>query len=656
MPATEGSFPLVTIGFGFIRNLSWNLPFGAFNTARKVDAMDAMEQKASRQMGKGSDLEYRVFPKSWGAEYTAAGEVRFRLWAPSLDKLTLRLDGDEVAMSPAADGWFELLATNVAPGTPYAYVLPDGLAVPDPAGRALESDVHGSSLIVDPTAYRWRNTEWKGRPWSEAVIYELHIGTFTEEGTFAAAAEKLEELAATGITVVEMMPVAAFGGTRGWGYDGVLFYTPHPAYGTPDDMKAFIDRAHELGLMVMLDVVYNHFGIDGNYLTVYAPEVMHTEGTPWGPTIDFARKPCRDFVIENALYWLEEFNLDGLRLDAADQIKDETSEVHILEELALVAREALMGRHVHLVLEDGRSITRFHERNEDNAVRLYDGVWNDGFHHLVHAWATGEHGGHYKPFANDFWRRIGRSLATGFALQGETIEGEGDKIFGEPSGHLPPVTFVNFVQNHDQVGNRARGDRLWIQVDDDLRNRLMAMLLLSPQIPLVFMGDEFASHSRFYFFSDYPNELQQNTPEDRLKQARDFGSGDDVTLDEVADPNDPETFRISKMDWEEAQSPRSRKARDFFAELLGKRREHLMPLLTDIGGGIGHVLQAEQGILAIDWQLGEVRWQFRANFTDAPVMVPPVRGTTVHVSSAAAESDMRDLGELAAQSLIFVQS
>jgi malto-oligosyltrehalose trehalohydrolase len=617
--------------------------------------MDAMEQKASRQISKGVELEYRVFPKSWGAEYTAAGEVRFRLWAPSLEKLTLRLDGDDVAMSPAADGWFELLATNVAPGTPYAFVLPDGLAVPDPAGRALKADVHGPSLVVDPTAYRWRNTKWKGRPWYEAVIYELHIGTFTEEGTFAAAAEKLEELAAIGITVVEMMPVAAFGGTRGWGYDGVLFYTPHPAYGTPDDMKAFIDRAHELGLMVMLDVVYNHFGIDGNHLAVYAPELLHEEGTPWGPTIDFARKPGRDFVIENALYWLEEFNLDGLRVDAADQIKDETSEVHILEELVHMVRETLVGRHVHLVLEDGRSITRLHERGEGNAVRLYDAVWNDGYHHLVHAWATGEHRGHYKPFANDFWRRIGRSLATGFALQGETIEGQGEKIFGEPSGHLPPVTFVNFLQNHDQVGNRACGDRLWTQIDDELRNRLMAMLLLSPQIPLVFMGDEFASHSRFYFFSDYPEGLQQNTPEDRLKQALQFGSSDELTVDDVAIPNNPETFKISKMDWEEAQSARAQKAREEFSGLLEKRRENLVPLLANIGGGVGHVLQAENGILAVDWQLGDVRWQFRANFTNSPAMVPPVRGRTVHVSPDTAESDKRDLGELAAQSLIFVQ-
>lgn len=614
--------------------------------------MDASE----RSVIEGEPAEYRVFPKSWGSEYTAAGEVRFRLWAPSLEALTLRLADEDVAMSKTPDGWFELLATNVAPGTPYAYVLPDGLVVPDPAGRALKGDVHGPSVVVDPTAYRWRSSTWKGRPWHEAVIYELHVGTFTSEGTFAAAADKLEELAALGISAVELMPVGAFAGKHGWGYDGVLFYTPHPAYGTPDDMKAFIDRAHELGLMVFLDVIYNHFGIDGNYLSVYAPEVMHKEGTPWGPTIDFEQRPCRDFVIENALYWLDEFNLDGLRLDAADQLKDETSETHILEELALAVRETLPGRHVHLVLEDARGITRFHEREEDNSVRLYDGVWNDGYHHLVHAWATGEHGGHYKPFVENFWPRIGKTLATGFALQGEKIAGEGDRIFGEPSGHLPPVTFVNFLQNHDQVGNRARGERLWSQIDRDMRDRLMAMLLLAPQIPLVFMGDEFASRSLFFFFSDYPDGLNQNNPEDRLNQARSFGAGDDVTVDELRDPNDPRTLSLSKLDWDEAHTLDASDARASFKALIDKRRTHLMPLLDGVGGGTGHVLKAEDGILAIDWQLGDKRWQFRANFTNTRTTVPPVKGQLIHALPASAEADMLDLAELAPQGLVFVCS
>jgi maltooligosyltrehalose trehalohydrolase len=598
-----------------------------------------------------ADLEYRVFAKTWGAEYTAAGEVRFRVWAPAAETLNLRLKDEEVPMSPTGDGWYELLATSVAPGTPYAFVLPDGDMVPDPAGRALESDVHSRSLVVDPTAYRWKNSRWTGRPWSEAVIYELHVGTFTDEGTFAAAATKLPQLAELGITMIELMPVAAFGGSRGWGYDGVLLYTPHPAYGSPDDMKAFIDTAHGLGLMVMLDVVYNHLGLDGNHLATYAPDLFTREHTPWGPRLDVARKPARDLVIENALYWLEEFAVDGLRLDAVDQINDEASDVHVLEELASRVRDTIPERHIHLVVEDGRCITGLHERNEDNSVRLYDGVWNDGYHHLVHAWATGEHSGHFRVFANDFWTRIGKSLATGFALQGEKVEGKGDAPVGEPSGHLPPVTFVNYLQNHDQVGNRGRGERFWSLVEDDLGERLLALLLLAPQIPLLFMGDEFRSRGRFFFFADYPPDLDQNGPEDRLRQAGDFGS-QNLTLDEIRHPNLRETFLVSKLDWQEAEAEPGRAALGRVRELLQKRQHHLMPLLANVGGGVGYLLLADDGRLAVDWQLGERRWQMRCNFSDAPATLPPVHGETIHVMPKTAEADIRDLSRFQPHSLI----
>ncbi|MBC2771708.1 malto-oligosyltrehalose trehalohydrolase [Rhizobium sp. AQ_MP] len=597
------------------------------------------------------DQEYRVFPKSWGAEYTAAGEVRFRIWASGVQMLGLRLMDEEVPMSPAGDGWWELLATNIAPGTVYSFVLPDGTRVPDPAARALAGDVHGPSLIVDPTAYRWKNSSWKGRPWSQAAVYEIHIGTFTEEGTFAAAAEKLPVLAELGVTVVQVMPVAAFGGRRGWGYDGVLLYTPHPAYGSPDDMKAFIDQAHGLGLMVMLDVVYNHLGLDGNYLKSYAPDLFSTEGTPWGPRPDVSKLPMRDFVIENALYWLEEFALDGLRFDAVDRIDDDSSAINIMEEMARTIRERSPERHIHLVVEDGRCITRLHERRDDNSVALYDGVWNDGYHHLVHAWATGEHGGHYKVFAEDFWPRIARTLASGFALQGERIEEKGNQPIGEPSGHLPPTTFVNFLQNHDQIGNRGRGDRLWSLIEPDLAERLMAMLLLAPQIPMIFMGDEFRSKGRFYFFSDYPPELKQGSPEDRLREARAFGS-DDLKLEDIRDPNDCETFTASKLDWGEAQTERGMAARSFCQRLLEKRRQHLFPLLDNVGGGVGHVLMAQDGKLAVDWQLGEHRWQLRVNFSEREVMLPPVHGATIEVMPSEAEADIRDLSRFLPGSLI----
>jgi len=598
-----------------------------------------------------ADVKYRVFRKTWGADYTAAGELRFRIWAPGTATLDLRLADETLAMSPAPDGWFELVADNVAPGTPYAYLMPDGRSFPDPAGRALETDVHGRSLVVDPTAYRWKNRNWSGRPWSEAVIYEIHVGTFTEEGTFAAAVEKLPALAELGITVIELMPVAAFGGDRGWGYDGVLLYTPHPAYGSPDDMKAFVDAAHDLGMMAILDVVYNHFGLDGNYLSDVAPDFFAAEWTPWGPRLDVTRPATRDFVLENALYWIEEFALDGLRLDAADRIEDEESETHILEELARRVREAAGERHIHLLVEDGRCITRLHERKEDNSVKFYDGVWNDGYHHLIHAWATGEHGGHFRPFARDTWPRIGKTLATGFAFQGEAVEGKGDALVGEPSGHLPPVTFINFLQNHDQAGNRGRGERLWSLIDEDIAERLMAMLLLAPQIPLLFMGDEFRSKGRFFFFSDYPADLDQNSREGRLAQAVAFGSTD-LTLADIRPPNAPETFKVSKLNWQEAETDRARAARAHFQSLNEKRRRHLIPLLANVGGGVGHLLLAEEGRLAVDWQLGERRWQLRVNLTDVRAVLPPVHGQTIHVEPAEAEADIRDLADFAPHSII----
>jgi maltooligosyltrehalose trehalohydrolase len=316
--------------------------------------------------------------------------------------------------------------------------MPDGLAVPDPAARAQAGDVHGPSLLVDPRAYRWR-TDWPGRPWAEAVIMEIHIGTFTPEGTFRAAAERLPHLAETGITAVEIMPVAQFGGNRGWGYDGVLPYAPHRAYGTPEDLKALIDTAHGLGLMVLLDVVYNHFGPDGNYLHVYAPQFFtDRRNTPWGAAIAYEEPPVRRFFIENALYWLEEFHLDGLRLDAIDNVIDPDSETEILEEIAAEVRAAHPGARIHLTTEDDRNITRLHERSDDGRPRLYTAEWNDDFHNAAHAVATHEAEGYYVDFAQDHWEKLARSMAEGFAYQGEASAHQDGAPRGTPSAHLPP--------------------------------------------------------------------------------------------------------------------------------------------------------------------------------------------------------------------------
>ena len=272
---------------------------------------------------------------AWGAQSVAPREVRFRVWAPGQQALAVRVGDRDLPMTRDGEGWFEKVVRDVAPGAQYSFVTSDGLAVPDPASRAQAGDVHGASLIVDPGQYQWQDTGWKGRPWHEAVLYELHVGTFTPEGTFRAAAERLPHLAALGITAIEIMPVAQFGGCRGWGYDGVLLYAPHPAYGAPEDMKALIDAAHHHGIMVLLDVVYNHFGPDGNYLPTLAPQFFHPERhTPWGAAIAYEREPVRRYFIENALYWLDEFHLDGLRFDAIDQIHDPDSPSHILIEIA----------------------------------------------------------------------------------------------------------------------------------------------------------------------------------------------------------------------------------------------------------------------------------------------------------------------------------
>jgi len=275
-------------------------------------------------------MESKSFSKSWGAERVASDEVRFRLWATGQQRVTLRLSGKDIEMTPQADGWFETQVAGVAANAEYDYVLADGTTVPDPAARAQKAEVNGPSLVIDPDAYQWQNTSWKGRPWQESVVYELHIGTFTPEGTFRAAIEKLPTLAETGITMIEVLPVSQFGGNRGWGYDGVLLYAPHAAYGTPDDFKAFIDAAHGHGLSVVLDIVLNHFGPEGNYLPLLSPDFFHKERqTPWGAGIAYDVDAVRRYIVEAPLYWLQEFNLDGLRFDAIDQI-DDPSDKHVL--------------------------------------------------------------------------------------------------------------------------------------------------------------------------------------------------------------------------------------------------------------------------------------------------------------------------------------
>jgi len=569
--------------------------------------------------------ESRVYPKSWGAEYVAAGEVRFRLWAPGQETVTLRLDGKDADMTRSDDGWFELLATGVSPGAEYNYVLANGMVVPDPASRAQKADVNGPSLVIDPTSYDWQHPDWQGRPWEETVVYELHIGTFTPEGTFRSAIEKLPYLADLGITMIEVLPLAQFGGKRGWGYDGVLLYAPHSAYGAPGDFKAFVDAAHGLGLSVVLDIVLNHFGPEGNYLPLLAPDFFHKERmTPWGAGIAYDVDPVRRYISECALYWLEEFQLDGLRFDAIDQIED-SSEQHVLEEIARRIRTEITDRPIHLTTEDARNITFLHPRNKDGSAPLFTAEWNDDLHNAVHVFATGETHAYYKDFAKDPEKLVARVLAEGFAYQGEVSPQTGEKR-GVKSTGQPPGAFVDFIQNHDQVGNRAQGERLISLAGADRTKALLATLLLSPHIPLMFMGEEYGETNPFLFFTDFHGDLAKAVREGR---AREFQGHAGHEGESVPDPNAKKTFEVSTLDWQKPDSKDGKDWLKFTKELLALRQKHIVPLLATAGGESGKVVNTDKGFLAVSWTFPKGQLSLALNIGEKPQPLPDAPGETI---------------------------
>nr|WP_232372331.1 malto-oligosyltrehalose trehalohydrolase [Acuticoccus mangrovi] len=531
------------------------------------------------------------------------GSARFRLWAPDEMQVSLRAPGGDLAMNRDDDGWFEIVTNRVAVGGGYAFVLGDGMMVPDPAARGQIDSVHGPSKLVDPDAYEWQ-THWVGRPWEETVIYEMHVGTFTEEGTFEAAIEKLPHLKALGVTAVEVLPLAHFGGNRGWGYDGVLLYAPHAAYGTPEDFKAFVDAAHAEGLMVFLDVVYNHFGPDGNYLGRYASPFFHPDRhTPWGAAIALDRPEVRAYFIDNPLYWLTEFRLDGLRFDAIDHIQD-LSDEPILEEMARRIR-ASFDRPIHLHTEDERNIVRLHPY-EGGRPRLFTAEWNDDYHNVVHPIATGDSEGYYMDFVTDPWRKLGRALSEGFIFQGEPSKIHGNTPRGEISTGQPLTAFVIFNQNHDQVGNRAFGERLIDLAEHDMVVALTAVLLLTPQIPLLWMGEEWGETRPFCFFCDFDGELAAAVRKGRRNEFSKFDAFiDPDTREDIPDPNLLSTFEASRVDWEKVETERGKTWLDLYATLLAARAEWIVPRLEGIPPGAGEVLRAEDGIVDVIWRLGD---------------------------------------------------
>jgi maltooligosyltrehalose trehalohydrolase len=533
----------------------------------------------------------------FGAQLMPDGNTRFRLWAPSQPKVALKLaDRDHsLPMERAEDGWLQVTVGAPA-GTQYSYSLPDGLLIPDPASRQQSADVHGPSVVTDPGTYEWRNSSWRGRPWHEAVLYELHVGAFN--GDFNGVRRKLDHLEQLGVTAIELMPVADFAGKRNWGYDGVLPFAPDRVYGPPDSLKQLIDEAHARRLMVFLDVVYNHFGPEGNYLAAYAqPFFTDRHATPWGAAIDFSHRTVRDFFIHNALYWLNEFRFDGLRFDAVHAIVDDGRE-HILDELAgRVRSECGNDRHVHLMLENDANQSRF--------LTPYDAQWNDDFHHAAHVVLTRESEGYYADYQRDPLQDLGRALAEGFVYQGETSIHRGGAPRGEPTAALDLTVFVNFLQNHDQVGNRAFGERLAQLVLPDLLKAAASILLLGPSIPMIFMGEEWASVRPFQFFCDFTGDLAQAVREGRRREFAKFPAfAEPGVRDRIPDPNDPATFEQSRLNWQEVELEALAAHLALCRALLAIRREAIVPRLRGTAVRNARFSTAD-GLLQVSWELGD---------------------------------------------------
>jgi len=575
----------------------------------------------------------------FGPVRLADGRVRFRLWAPDAAAQDHAVRLEVAGMAPvrmvhAANGWFEAV-TACCDGARYWFRLDDGTIVPDPASRLQADDVHGASVLCQPAEpFAWRHTEWRGRPWHEAVIHELHVGL---AGGYAGAATQLPRLAALGFTAIELMPLAEFPGARNWGYDGVLPFAPECSYGAPDDLRALVDTAHGLGLMVLLDVVYNHFGPEGNYLHRYASAFFRVDRqTPWGPAIDFRRPEVRRFFGESARYWLESFRFDGLRLDAVHAIEDEGW----LPQLAHDLRACLPDRHLHLVLEN--------DRNDAALLSAgYDAQWNDDAHHALHVLLTGEHDSYYKEFHGDLAdaaatcpgtppiRHLARVLSEGFAWQGEVSPHRSGDRRGQPSTQLPPTAFVMFLQNHDQTGNRAFGERLASLADPDALRAAVALQLLCPQIPLVFMGEEHGAHTPFLYFTDHPPALADAVRDGRRREfAAAEAFRDEACAAQIADPNAPETFEASRPVCDDTDGY-CRAWNHYYGELLSIRRHEVVPRLRDSRAEDVTVL-ADKALVA-RWRLGDgSRLSIWLNLGETPVLVDCQGGRMLHASQQGA--------------------
>jgi maltooligosyltrehalose trehalohydrolase len=579
----------------------------------------------------------------FGAEVMDDGRVRFRLWAPACERVDLCIgEGDEqvvFAMAKQEQGWFEFITYQATAGSRYRFRINGERLVPDPASRFQPDDVHGASQVINPNTWKWRDDEWQGRPWEEVVLYELHVGTFSESGTYRGVKEKLDYLVELGVTAIELMPLSDFPGKRNWGYDGVLPFAPDSGYGTPDDLKDLIDTAHSKGLMVFLDVVYNHFGPEGNYLHLYAPQFFtDRHRTPWGTAIDFEGKESevvRDFVVHNVLYWIEEFRFDGLRLDAVHAIFDQSAP-DILEEIAeAVRRGPGIKRHIHLVLENDNNESRYLERELSGAPKWYSAQWNDDVHHALHLIVTGQQTGYYSDYADDPLRHLGRCLTEGFAFQGEPSKYRGGAARGQPTKELPLNAFISFLQNHDQVGNRAFGERINALAPVEAVRAATEILLLSPAPPMLFAGQEWGSRQPFLFFCDFGSDLAASVTQGRRREFAGFPEFSQPHQQaQIPDPNAESTFVASRLDWGELTNPEHKKLRDLHRRLLSLRRRYIVPRLKELSSQRALFRVLGERVLWVQWDLSDkARLSLLANLgSNRPRIADRPRGVPVYAS------------------------
>jgi maltooligosyltrehalose trehalohydrolase len=602
----------------------------------------------------------------FGAEWRD-GSTRFRLWAPAAREVEVCFaDAKKMRSIPlerGERGWFEVTTAAAKPGTLYRYRIDGEREAPDPASRFQPHDVHGPSEVIDPFAFPWQDGSWAGLNWNGAVIYELHVGTFTKSGTFSGVMEKLDYLAALGVTAIELMPVSDFPGRRNWGYDGVLPFAPDSSYGRPKDLKRLVQAAHQHGIMVFLDVVYNHFGPEGNYLGAYAPQFFtDRHKTPWGNGINFdgaESRVVRDFFIHNALYWLTEFHLDGLRLDAVDAIVDD-SRPDILAELAEAVRTAVSpDRKIHLVLENDRNQSERLRRTERCRPRTYDAQWNDDIHHVLHVLVTGEKDGYYSDYADRTLDLLGRCLTSGFAYQGGLSLYRNGKARGESTEGLPPTAFVSFLQNHDQVGNRAFGERIVTLADPRAVRAATEILLLAPAPPMLFMGEEYGTQNPFLFFCDFEKDLAAAvTAERRNEFARFARFNDPASRKGIPDPNAESTFEASQLDWDVIEQPAHQGWLNLYRRLIKLRHEYVVPRLLSPCDIDATYLICEGRGLNVQWMFGDAsRLDLLANLGPAPLTILEAVNYPIIYSSEQVCGDELRRGTLPPWSVVwFLQS